>query len=104
MYQGHYAIYIAVPLSMLCLILLLVSVVLAMLYLKKKRINKRIQAKNILIYEKELDTFPHHTVLHKDIPVQTLPLDLWEFPRERLQILGNRLLGTYLFITELTIS
>lgn len=92
-YSSQSAAYIAVPTSMLCLIFLLICLIVVMLQLKSKRINKKIHTKNILIYEKELGTFRHQKIPQKDGCGQMLPLDAWEFPREKLQILGNRLLG-----------
>ena len=59
--------------------------------MKNKKSSKRIQAKDIVIYEKELGTFSHKmNVLQNDL--SGIP-DLWEFPRERLHIQSNKLLG-----------
>lgn len=101
---GQYAAYIAVPSFMLCLILLLFCLIMVMFHLKRKRINRRIQAKNVLSYEKELGTFPHQTAAQKNTCSQMLPLDAWEFPREKLHILGNRLLGKRLVQSTLLLS
>lgn len=61
---------------------------------KKIWITKRIDATNIVIPEQEFYAITQESYsFQKDIAVAVQLPDPWEFPRENLSILHNRLLG-----------
>ena len=83
----------AVPLSII-LVLVIIALVLMALLRKKIRITKRIDATNIVISEQEFYAITQESYsFQKDIAVAVQLPDPWEFPRENLSILHNRLLG-----------
>ena len=61
---------------------------------KKQRMNKRIDASNIVISEQEFYASAQESYsIQKDMIAGVHQPDPWEFPRENLSIQHNRLLG-----------